>query len=612
VLVGCPECNTHYHVDDAKIPAGGRDMRCGKCTHVFRMAPPSRQDRPGLETVGCTKLPAAATAQVGAAAGQVAAAAAGATVAMTGAAARRIPRPAPASPVAGSAPAIPRAAAPTAAPDPAVPAPAPAIPLTALPPAAPAAPAPAIPLAAAASPAPVAPPAPAGFAPGGEPAWFVAREAGEVRADRATLRDWIRTGQIDQLTPLRPAAGGDPLPAGQVPELGRYFRLKHGGRSGGAAPAAGATPAAGGFCSVHGSRPAEHVCTVCSTLYCGACAVEKEFGSARVRWCTKCDDRCVPYQGARNVVPFWREIPRLFVYPLEGWGPFMVLCCAVLSTLGAWLPGPGKVLYFFALAYQLHILAESAKGHRKLPDWPDVTDVWEITARGMKAVLVTAVAWGPVIAFNVYLFSNLVDSASGDMATTMAMAMQGASPAAGSEDDGPEPFSPASGDAEINPEDYVDANGNFDFERYYADVQAQSGPGDPAAGGAPLEGQLGKLLRAGALFLIGNLILVPLVFLYYPMCLMIAAIWNTVAPALNPALIARCIGRIKRDYAIALVFLAVLAVGGFVVQLVFSIIPLLGALVASLVGSYLTFIQMHILGWTAWQGWDRLNWDIKI
>jgi hypothetical protein len=439
---------------------------------------------------------------------------------------------------------------------------------------------------------------PAGDPPTDEgPRWLLETPDGEESLDRAALRDRIRAGALDEGELLHPASGGEPVPAGEVPELQRYFRLRRGSAT---PPATAAPAAAASSCTAHPEMPAAHVCPSCHITYCAGCVEEREFGSARVKWCARCEDRCVPYEAGAPVTPFWREIPRLLAYPLAGWGPFMVLCCAMLSTLGAWLPGPGKVLYFLVLAYQLHILSESARGKRDLPDWPDTTDFWEITSRGLKGLLVTVVAWLPVILFNVLLFSHLFSSVQDEMGRTLNTHI------AGMEADG--------GPGEGPPmTEYVDEEGNFDFDRYYADLQAgETEEPDLEEMQAALEGPLGQMARAGFLALVGNLLLVPLVLLYYPMCLMIAAIFNTITPALNPALILRCIARIKGDYAIALLFCGGLAIGGFVVQALLSIIPLAGAVLGAMIAAYLTFVQMHILGWTAHQGWDRLNWDIQI
>jgi predicted Zn finger-like uncharacterized protein len=551
MVIECPSCHACFRVDAAKIPPGGRSVRCGRCANTFHAdaAPPVAPQT--LETIGCARaIPRDVVVPIAAAMGiQAAGAEARATMP---------------TPLVSSTPSEPeiRLSRPpqVAAADAAVPE----------------------------------------TAPVGEPTWWLTREGGdEATVDRAAMRELIRQGEVLPSTPLRVTAGADPVPAGEVPELQRYFRLRPGGS---------VREAIAGGCVVHPTTPAEHHCPTCLSIFCGVCVGMKQFGTRRIVWCRRCDDRCIPYEGTQSVVPFWRRIPELVRYPLAGWGPFMIACCAFLAFFGAFLPGPGKALYFIVLAYQLHILKESSEGKPNLPDWPEMTDLSEITARGMKALLVTAIAWLPVIAFNYVTFTHGIamppeETEAARPASYVAEAAEEKAPTAGA---------PAkeSQDGAVAVDQFVDASGQFDFEKYQA-AKERTADGDGPAGPIRVDG-LSRLTKIGAGFLLGNAALILIVGLYYPMCLMIAAIFNTIAPALNPAMIVRCIGRIKADYAMALVFCGLLMAAGVAAKIALSIIPVGGAILSALFASYLMFIQMHILGWTAHQGRERLNWDIKI
>jgi predicted Zn finger-like uncharacterized protein len=40
MIIACPNCKTKYNLPDSKIPAGGAKVKCSKCAHVFKAAPP--------------------------------------------------------------------------------------------------------------------------------------------------------------------------------------------------------------------------------------------------------------------------------------------------------------------------------------------------------------------------------------------------------------------------------------------------------------------------------------------------------------------------------------------------------------------------------------------
>ena len=100
---------------------------------------------------------------------------------------------------------------------------------------------------------------------------------------------------------------------------------------------------------------------------------------------------------------------------------------------------------------------------------------------------------------------------------------------------------------------------------------------------------------------------------YYPMALGITSVFNTIAPILNPALVLKAVARIPKEYAWVVGFFVasglVEAVLSFVLE---AGVPVLGRVVASIGWAYVTFVQMHVLGWTLYQTEDRLNWDIAI
>src|SRR5450432_2515390 len=47
VQIGCPQCQTHYALDDRLVPAGGAPVQCTRCGHVFIAYRPGEGPAPG-------------------------------------------------------------------------------------------------------------------------------------------------------------------------------------------------------------------------------------------------------------------------------------------------------------------------------------------------------------------------------------------------------------------------------------------------------------------------------------------------------------------------------------------------------------------------------------
>jgi len=110
-------------------------------------------------------------------------------------------------------------------------------------------------------------------------------------------------------------------------------------------------------------------------------------------------------------VPFWREIQSLFVYPLKGWGAAMWIMYSILLwfagivlSMGPLMWFAGFSLYFFTVTYTTMIVKSSAEGGRKVPDWPDVSDWWDIIGRGFRGLATQIISFLPLIAFGYFVF----------------------------------------------------------------------------------------------------------------------------------------------------------------------------------------------------------------
>jgi predicted Zn finger-like uncharacterized protein len=233
MVIECPSCHACFRVDPAKIPPGGRSVRCGKCANTFHAAAPPAAPQT-LETIGCARaIPRDVAVPIAAAVGIQAAGAE-----------PRAEVPANPVPSAPSEPEIRLSRPPQVASADA------AVPPT---------------------------------APAGDPTWWLTREGGEeATVDRAAMRELIRQGGA----PIDPAACGcwsGSHAAGEVPELQRYFRLRPRKRQRRSPAAASCTPP---------RRPTP--VPGCLSIFCGVCVGMKQFGTRKIAWCRRCDDRCIP------------------------------------------------------------------------------------------------------------------------------------------------------------------------------------------------------------------------------------------------------------------------------------------------------------------------------
>lgn len=118
------------------------------------------------------------------------------------------------------------------------------------------------------------------------------------------------------------------------------------------------------------------------------------------------------------------------------------------------------------------------------------------------------------------------------------------------------------------------------------------------------------LVKVAGIMLLGAIPLAIFTFVYYPMAFLIVSVFDTIVPALNPLLIFKAIGRIPKDYTIALVFIAVLALAGGTLSYPFRYIPIIGGLPAAIINSYFTFVWLYVLGRMGHQCEEKLNWVV--
>jgi arginine exporter protein ArgO len=111
----------------------------------------------------------------------------------------------------------------------------------------------------------------------------------------------------------------------------------------------------------------------------------------------------------------------------------------------------------------------------------------------------------------------------------------------------------------------------------------------------------------GALWFL-NVPLVLVALVYYPMALGMSAVWHNKWLALRPDVVVSHILKIRRDYAILVLAIAVIGGVQFALEMIARSVPFLGGILAHMSTAYLAVIEAHILGWTLYMNSRELGW----
>ena len=253
--------------------------------------------------------------------------------------------------------------------------------------------------------------------PGTDSAWEIPLTTGIVTLGRKEENDFVInhpsvSGHHCQLLVMDAAVtvkdldsssgtlvGGHPveeaaLAPGQSLQLGEVLlRYEHVPET---APAAVAVPAISqASCKFHRTNPARFHCPQCQGNFCEMCVNSRLAGGVAKTFCRTCARECdrletAPLLVEEGEVPFRSLIPGAFKYPLRGDGLILLVTGTIFFLLvdGATYIVKYAMFYGFTAliiltvlsggymaAYFWRILASTAMGEDKMPDWPDITDV---------------------------------------------------------------------------------------------------------------------------------------------------------------------------------------------------------------------------------------------
>ncbi len=100
---------------------------------------------------------------------------------------------------------------------------------------------------------------------------------------------------------------------------------------------------------------------------------------------------------------------------------------------------------------------------------------------------------------------------------------------------------------------------------------------------------------------------------YYPACLAMVAVWDSVGSALNPALIIRTIRTMGADYGVAILAwvlaTGVAVLGAELLNTLLGSIPFVGGIPGRMLWIWAQFFGSHLLGWAIYRHSVELGWE---
>lgn len=115
-----------------------------------------------------------------------------------------------------------------------------------------------------------------------------------------------------------------------------------------------------------------------------------------------------------KIEPFWRDIPKLFRYPLAGSGVYLLIGGTIFITVIHFIVSLPTIFFYattmlavflagYLSSYFISIMRSSAQGKNEPPDWPDATGIVGKTFRSLFVVsFPMVVAFFPAVAYFIY------------------------------------------------------------------------------------------------------------------------------------------------------------------------------------------------------------------
>ena len=124
-------------------------------------------------------------------------------------------------------------------------------------------------------------------------------------------------------------------------------------------------------CSFHPSQPAHFQCYDCDTTFCESCITVRKvetYGCVDSHYfCPACETEAALIGISNILPPFWKQLGRIFLYPLQ---PTPLIMTLLLSILGALMPSSWMVqllVWVMMMKYAYSVLLATASGNLTAP-----------------------------------------------------------------------------------------------------------------------------------------------------------------------------------------------------------------------------------------------------
>jgi|GEM_PF-1198999 len=121
------------------------------------------------------------------------------------------------------------------------------------------------------------------------------------------------------------------------------------------------------------------------------------------------------YRVPEDVVPYWKDLPGLFAYPVRGNGLGILIVGSIFFSVaglvsnwgGVWGWAAGLITTGYLAAYYVNVIKTSGVGQKSPPDWPDLSHPADMVGFGIQWMLAFGAAFFPAILVAIFVLPEM-------------------------------------------------------------------------------------------------------------------------------------------------------------------------------------------------------------